>query len=60
MFIIKVLIIWVILFPMIGLAIWFANGMRGSYLAELKFGFRPYVAMTLLLVSVFSLSYAIS
>lgn len=60
MFIIKVLIIWVLLFPMLGLSIWFANGMRGSYLSELKVGLRPYVAMTLLLVSVFSLSYTIA
>lgn len=59
MFIIKVLIIWVILFPMLGLALWVSNGMRGSYLAELKVGLRPYVAITLLLVSVLSLSYAI-
>lgn len=59
MFIIKVLIIWVLLFPGIGLCLWFSNGMKGSYLAELKVGFRPYVAMTLLFVSVFSVSYAI-
>lgn len=59
MVIIKLLIIWVILFPTIGFCLWLSNGMRGCYLAELKVGFMPYVAMTLLFVSVFSLSYAI-
>lgn len=58
MFIIKVLIIWVLLFPTLGFCLWFSYGMRGSYLAELKVGFRPFVAMTLLFVSVISVTYA--
>ncbi len=59
MFIIKVLIIWMLLFPTLGFCLWFSNGMMGSYLAELKAGFRPYVAMTLLFVAVFSAIYFI-
>lgn len=59
MFIIKLLIIWALLFPALGFCLWFSNGMRGSYLAELQVGFRPYVAVTLLFVAVFSATYSI-
>lgn len=58
MFIIKIIALWALLFPVIGVTVW-ACSVRESYSSVLKGGVRPYLAFTFLFMAVTSLVYAL-
>lgn len=57
MLITKVIAFWLLLFPVIGAAIWIAEGMKGRFLSVLKGGLRTYLGITFLFITIPSLMF---